>query len=102
MGGIEEIPDDSGTCPVCGKIATHKCTGCDKGIYYCNRNCQKKDWKTHKPLCKKMPYKVINHILIKFILFLNVVFMVILLPRLPMTPCSGTTWWPTRASRRGR
>ena len=62
MGGIEEIPDDSGTCPVCGKIATHKCTGCDKGIYYCNRNCQKKDWKTHKPLCKKMPYKVINHI----------------------------------------
>ena len=57
MGGIEELPDDSGTCPACGKIATTKCTGC-KQVYYCNRNCQKKDWKTHKPACKMLPYKV--------------------------------------------
>jgi len=58
MGGIEEIPDDSGTCPVCGKIATTKCTGCDAGIYYCNRTCQKKDWKLHKSACKKLAYKI--------------------------------------------
>lgn len=57
MGGIEEIPEDSGPCPPCGKIATTKCTGC-KNVYYCNRTCQKKDWKTHKPSCKMLPYKV--------------------------------------------
>ena len=57
MGGIEEIPDDSGPCPACGKIATTKCTGC-KLVYYCNRNCQKKDWKLHKSSCKMLPYKV--------------------------------------------
>jgi len=68
MGGIEEIPDDSGPCPACGKIATTKCTAC-KQVYYCKRDCQKKDWKTHKPLCKAMPYKIArnsvlgNHIL---------------------------------------
>jgi len=58
MGGIEELPDDSGTCPVCGKIATTKCTGCTEDIYYCNRACQKKDWKRHKPDCKQLAYKV--------------------------------------------
>lgn len=57
MGGIEELPDDSGTCLACGKIATTKCSGC-KIVYYCNRNCQKKDWKSHKPSCKMLPYKI--------------------------------------------
>jgi len=57
MGGIEELPDDSGTCPGCGKIATTKCNGC-KQVYYCNRVCQKNEWKKHKPECKKMPYKM--------------------------------------------
>ena len=28
MGGIEELPDESGACPKCGKVATTKCTGC--------------------------------------------------------------------------
>jgi len=57
MGGIEELPDDSGTCPACGKIATTKCTGC-KQVYYCNRVCQKKDWKLHKPSCKALAYRI--------------------------------------------
>ena len=57
MGGIEELPEDCGPCPPCGKIATTKCTGC-KNVYYCNRACQKKDWKTHKSACKMLPYKV--------------------------------------------
>ena len=30
MGGIEELPDESGPCPVCSKVATTKCTGCKK------------------------------------------------------------------------
>jgi len=57
MGGFEELPDDSGTCPACGKVATTKCTGC-KQVYYCNRVCQKKDWKLHKPTCKAMAYRI--------------------------------------------
>ena len=61
MGGIEELPEDSGACPTCGKIATIKCTAC-KNVYYCNKNCQKKDWKTHRPLCKMLPYKVTSTI----------------------------------------
>ena len=27
-------------------------------VYYCNRNCQKADWKLHKPICKALPYKL--------------------------------------------
>ena len=80
MGGIEELPDDGGACPKCGKFATTKCSGCGQveknatqeklslpdanitwviyQVYYCNRACQKADWKMHKPICKKLPYKI--------------------------------------------
>ena len=27
-------------------------------VYYCGRDCQKKNWKVHKPTCKSLPYKV--------------------------------------------
>ena len=27
-------------------------------VYYCNRNCQKANWKLHKPICKALPYKI--------------------------------------------
>jgi len=57
MGVLEELPDDSGSCPQCGKVATTKCTGC-KEVYYCNRDCQRKNWKLHKPECKALPYKI--------------------------------------------
>jgi len=59
MGVLEELPDDAGACPQCNKIATTKCTGC-KEVYYCNRDCQKKNWKVHKPICKALPYKICN------------------------------------------
>ena len=59
MGGIEELPDDSGPCPACGNIATTKCTACaGHPVYYCNRNCQKKDWPKHKSMCKSLPYRI--------------------------------------------
>ena len=35
MGGIEELPDDSGSCPVCGKVATTKCTACKQVSFSC-------------------------------------------------------------------
>ena len=33
-----------------GAKAYSVCGGC-KEMYYCSRECQKKDWKTHKPDC---------------------------------------------------
>lgn len=58
MGVIEELGDDEvGVCPVCSKNADNRCTACRK-IFYCSRECQKKDWKTHKLECKGMPYKI--------------------------------------------
>ncbi|KJE88353.1 hypothetical protein CAOG_00016 [Capsaspora owczarzaki ATCC 30864] len=38
---------------VCGKTAKFRCTMC-KSQYYCSRECQTSDWKTHKPACKRM------------------------------------------------
>ena len=41
-----------GLCPSCHKIGEHSaCSGCLM-VSYCSRECQKKDWKTHKSLCK--------------------------------------------------
>ena len=58
MGVVEELEDtDAGECPVCTKVAENKCTAC-KAVFYCNRDCQKKHWKTHKFDCKSLPYKV--------------------------------------------
>jgi len=59
MGVLEELPDDSGSCNSCSKVATTKCTGC-KQVYYCGRDCQRKNWKLHKPTCKALSYKVCN------------------------------------------
>jgi hypothetical protein len=32
MGVLEELPDDSGACSNCGKVALTKCTGCKQVI----------------------------------------------------------------------
>jgi hypothetical protein len=37
-------------CVQCGSEATNKCSGC-LGVYYCSKDCQKKDWPTHKQIC---------------------------------------------------
>jgi hypothetical protein len=34
MGVLEELPDDSGACPNCGKVAFTKCTGCKQVIRF--------------------------------------------------------------------
>ena len=38
-------------CGHCGKDATHRCSKC-KNAWYCNRDCQVRAWKSHKPLCE--------------------------------------------------
>lgn len=37
-------------CKACGAAAINKCSGC-LGVFYCNRDCQKADWKEHKKVC---------------------------------------------------
>jgi hypothetical protein len=41
-----------GICLNCGKPCKWKCSGCFVA-YYCDRSCQKKNWKDHKVFCKK-------------------------------------------------
>jgi hypothetical protein len=38
-------------CAECSKPAQFKCSGCKK-IYYCDRECQKINWKSHKIACQ--------------------------------------------------
>ena len=39
-------------CLVCWGPGKHICSKC-KEVYYCGRDCQKKDWPTHKLVCGK-------------------------------------------------
>ena len=41
-----------GLCPSCHKIGEHSACSACMMVSYCSRECQKKDWKTHKSLCK--------------------------------------------------
>jgi hypothetical protein len=39
-------------CTTCsGEPARRRCSRC-KAAYYCDRNCQKSDWKTHRNVCE--------------------------------------------------
>jgi len=44
-------------CSCCNKLPSHNatllvCSGC-RSVQYCNSDCQRKDWKTHKLTCKQ-------------------------------------------------
>jgi len=58
---LEEMPTPSGlqgrrpsnACHGCGRLdGTKKCGGCGR-VYYCGKDCQRSDWKRHKPSCQK-------------------------------------------------
>ncbi|XP_018021838.1 uncharacterized protein LOC108678019 [Hyalella azteca] len=51
----ENLKDEIGSCAVCSKNASTKCTGCRK-VFYCSRDCQRNNWSAHKDACR--PYKV--------------------------------------------
>ena len=40
-------------CAVCGEAAKQRCSKC-KGVWYCSRECQLKNWKEHKKMCKML------------------------------------------------
>ncbi|TPX48830.1 hypothetical protein SeMB42_g02842 [Synchytrium endobioticum] len=50
-----DTPDPERPCATCGVMSTShlRCGGC-KVVFYCNRNCQKEDWKAHKAECKNL------------------------------------------------
>ena len=60
----EVSPNASGTCAVCRKSATQRCSGCldapkyDEDIvqktFYCSSECQRAHWPQHKSDCKKL------------------------------------------------
>ena len=42
-----------GHCGQCGQKSSSCCSRCQL-VSYCSRECQKKDWKTHKKVCKTL------------------------------------------------
>ena len=54
----KKVPE--GDCTLCGKLARMLCSGC-KNVFYCDRDCQKKHWSSHKNDCKKLkelPFRI--------------------------------------------
>lgn len=43
----------TGKCFVCEKESKSRCSGCVQ-VFYCSTEHQRKDWKTHKPICSPM------------------------------------------------
>ena len=43
----------SARCARCGGAAEQRCAGCSVP-FYCGRQCQKADWKQHRPLCQPL------------------------------------------------
>ncbi|KAF2848660.1 hypothetical protein T440DRAFT_400759, partial [Plenodomus tracheiphilus IPT5] len=44
-------------CTTCsGQPARRRCSRC-KSAYYCDRNCQKSDWKTHRNACEPIAHQ---------------------------------------------
>ncbi|KAJ7494001.1 hypothetical protein FB451DRAFT_1491593 [Mycena latifolia] len=63
VSAAEERAAKEGTaCYSCGAVSTEdgvtlrKCSGC-KLVSYCSSECQKKDWRDHKKLCRSQPVK---------------------------------------------
>eukprot|EP01083_Nonionella_stella_P157574 511701_1 len=44
----------SSSCAKCNKAGATAVCGACKCTYYCSRDCQRKDWKQHKRICKML------------------------------------------------
>ncbi|KAJ7478920.1 hypothetical protein FB451DRAFT_171994 [Mycena latifolia] len=47
--------DGSGVC-ICAKPAANRCAGCQT-VSYCSKECQRRDWKTHKIKCQSATFQ---------------------------------------------
>eukprot|EP01104_Vermistella_antarctica_P020311 TRINITY_DN864_c0_g1_i2.p1 TRINITY_DN864_c0_g1~~TRINITY_DN864_c0_g1_i2.p1 ORF type:complete len:444 (+),score=88.20 TRINITY_DN864_c0_g1_i2:48-1334(+) len=58
VGSIDPFKEVVKSCQTCGERLKRlsRCAGCAK-VFYCGRECQLKDWKAHKPQCKKTQAK---------------------------------------------
>ncbi len=52
----DSMLDQFGRCRFCKLDAHKKCRGCRRA-WYCNAECQGKDWKTHKAICRGVDVK---------------------------------------------
>lgn len=52
MQAVQPTASHYCSIPTCHKVTTNRCGGC-KITFYCSAECQLKDWKAHKPLCKR-------------------------------------------------
>jgi hypothetical protein len=61
MGVLEELPDDSGACSNCGKVALTKCTGCKQVISpMCSEDVLKINVRTVKGAQASMRYSSLS------------------------------------------
>ena len=54
---LGELPVGLPKCAICSNISVdlQRCGGCDAfDTFYCSSECQRKDWKKHKSICKKL------------------------------------------------
>jgi len=47
---LEQLIDEAPKCEKCGQEAVNRCGKC-KRAWYCRRQCQVEDWKSHKKMC---------------------------------------------------
>ncbi len=52
MRDIGSLVHDLG-CTICGSPTKSRCAQCHS-VSYCGKECQSKDWKTHKPTCRSL------------------------------------------------
>ncbi|CAD6225380.1 GSCOCG00005649001-RA-CDS [Cotesia congregata] len=50
---LDKMVIDDNKCVVCRSLANKRCSKCKK-VWYCGRECQVKDWTTHKNECEKI------------------------------------------------
>ncbi|CEM05152.1 unnamed protein product [Vitrella brassicaformis CCMP3155] len=57
--GVAVMPSACGPCAHCGRLCDHLCGGC-KAVFYCSKECQHRDWATHRAVCSQVPRRTVE------------------------------------------